>query len=46
MKGEIAKFVENIRKSIDGRSRFLMTNPEDQFNTASFASVRCRNRLG
>ncbi len=29
--------VENIRKSIEGKISFLMTNPENQFNTASSA---------
>jgi hypothetical protein len=37
MKGELTMSVENIRKSIDGRISFLMTNPEDQFNTDSSA---------
>jgi hypothetical protein len=38
MKGELTMAVENIRKSIEeGRISFLMTNPEDQFNTASSA---------
>ncbi len=37
MKGEVTMSVENIRKSIEGRISFLMTNPEDQFNTDSSA---------
>jgi hypothetical protein len=36
-KGELTMSVENIRKSIEGRISFLITNPEDQFNTDSSA---------
>jgi len=36
-KGALTMSVENIRKSIEGRISFLMTNPEDQFNNASSA---------